>query len=83
MNNTNDLENNEMEDYHHKVSYPGNSIISVPHISYYDADGWYHRISGPAIKCVDGQKWWYLHGKKVECNSQEEFARLLKMKVFW
>jgi len=45
--------------------------------------GQLHREDGPAIECRDGTKYWYLHGKMVECNSQEEFERLIKLKSFW
>jgi hypothetical protein len=56
-----------------------------------DADGtkrWYlddklHRTDGPAIEYTNGDKIWYLDGKLIDCSSQEEFERLLKLKVFW
>ena len=53
------------------------------------ADGekeWYqngllHRIDGPAYEGANGYKEWWVEGKKME--SQEEFERLIKLKLFW
>ena len=49
---------------------------------YYDENGYEHRISGPAIILGENCQWRY-HGKRIECNSQEEYEQLLKLKVFW
>lgn len=43
----------------------------------------YHRIDGPAIEWYDGHSEWYYEGEYINCNSQEEFGRLIKMKAFW
>jgi hypothetical protein len=42
-----------------------------------------HREDGPAIEDADGNKSWYINGKHINCNTQEEFERLLKLKMFW
>ncbi len=42
-----------------------------------------HREDGPAIEYGDGQKAYYYHGKIVDCDTDEEFFRLIKLKVFW
>jgi hypothetical protein len=52
-----------------------------------------HKIDGPAVirmelslpndqKINAYQEWWYM-GTKLNCSSQEEFERILKLKVFW
>ena len=41
-----------------------------------------HRLDGPAIEWLDG-KGWYYEGKFIKCSSQEEFIRLLNLKLFW
>jgi hypothetical protein len=41
-----------------------------------------HREDGPAWISPEGAEWWY-HGKQLDCNSQEEFEQLMKMKAFW
>jgi hypothetical protein len=42
-----------------------------------------HRIDGPAVEYSNGNKYWYYEGKKIDCKSQEEFERLIKLKLFW
>jgi hypothetical protein len=42
-----------------------------------------HCEDGPAIIYSDGRKKWYYQGTHIPCSSQEEFERLLKLKVFW
>ncbi|HEX4373634.1 MAG TPA: hypothetical protein VHZ50_10060 [Puia sp.] len=42
-----------------------------------------HRLDGPAIEFIDGNKWWYYHGKNINCNSQQEFEKIIKLKEFW
>ena len=46
-------------------------------------EGKLHRVDGPAIECANGDKAWYYEGKQIECNSTEEFIKLLKLKAFW
>ena len=46
-------------------------------------NGKYHREDGPAVECSNGSKYWYLNDEKIDCKTQEEFIRLMKMKVFW
>jgi hypothetical protein len=45
--------------------------------------GQYHRQDGPAIEDADGYKAWYYHGQKIDCQSNEEFLRIVKLKAFW
>jgi len=42
-----------------------------------------HRVDGPAVECINGDKWWYYQGQIIECSSQQEFERLIKLRVFW
>jgi hypothetical protein len=46
-------------------------------------NGLCHRLNGPAIEHTNGYKEWWIEGKKIECDSQEEFERLIKLKLFW
>lgn len=50
---------------------------------WHNIKGQYHREDGPAIECIDETKYWYYNGKQIECNSQEEFLKLIKLKAFW
>ena len=55
------------------------------------ADGateWYknnlhHREDGPACEWPNGDKEWWFQGKRIDCNSQEEFEMLMKLRAFW
>lgn len=51
-------------------------------IRYYK-DNQQHRENGPAIEYPDGTKFWYLHNKRIDCKTQEEFEQLMKLKAFW
>jgi len=42
-----------------------------------------HRLNGPAIEYANGSKEWWYYNEKINCSSQEEFKRLLKLKVLW
>ncbi len=42
-----------------------------------------HRVDGPAVEYVDGDKYWWYHGKKVDCQTNKEFLKLIKLKAFW
>jgi len=60
-----------------------------PAIEYTDGTkSWYlydkpHRLDGPAYEGLNGDKEWWYHGKWIDCDSQEEFERLIKLKVLW
>lgn len=63
--------------------------IDGPAIEYYNGDKeWYqngkrHRIDGPAVEIPGRARCWYYEGNRIQCNSQEEFKRLIKLKAFW
>ena len=43
-----------------------------------------HREDGPAVEYADGiNSRWYYYGKKINCSSQQEFEKLIKLKSFW
>jgi hypothetical protein len=35
------------------------------------------------VEDSDGEKHWYVEGQKVDCLDNEEFLRMLKLKIFW
>jgi hypothetical protein len=47
---------------------------------YYDQDCNLHRIDGPAIERANGDKYWYLDGKKIYCKTNEKFLKMMKYK---
>jgi hypothetical protein len=53
----------------------------------YGAKEWYqngfvHRLDGPAIEYESGYKSWWYEGKPI-AYSQEEFERLIKLRLLW
>ena len=46
-------------------------------------EGKLHRTDGPAIEYINGTKAYYYLDKKINCNSNEEYFKLLKLKAFW
>ena len=41
-----------------------------------------HRLNGPAIENSDGTVAWYFYGCKIECQTQDQFDRAVKLKAF-
>lgn len=44
-------------------------------------EGQRHRIDGPAVDYFNFKEWYY-HGKKIECSTQEQFEKMIKLKAF-
>jgi len=42
-----------------------------------------HREDGPAVITPSGIKGWFYNNECIECSSQQEFERLIKLKAFW
>jgi|SRR5579859_2234034 len=42
-----------------------------------------HRLDGPAIEWSNGDTEWWYHGKWIDCDSQKEFERLIKLRALW
>lgn len=62
-------------------------ILHGKHTSFdsYRYYNWYdlHRENGPAVEYFDGRKEWWYNNEKINCQTQEEFERLMKMRAFW
>lgn len=41
-----------------------------------------HRLDGPAVEYVNGQKEWHYKGIRVLCQSQREFEQKIKLLAF-
>jgi hypothetical protein len=65
----------------HRINGPAYESIDGTKIWY--QNGKRHRIDGPAIEYSDGYKEWWFKGNYIDCKSQEEFERLIKLKLFW
>lgn len=46
-------------------------------------NGKLHRLDGPAVDHVYGYKEWWVEGNNIDCKTQEEFERLMRLKAFW
>lgn len=46
-------------------------------------NGKLHNIHGPAIINADGSEAWSLNDELINCSSQKEFERLMRLKAFW
>ena len=65
----------------HRIDGPACEFING-YKSWY-VEGKYHRIDGPAIEYSSGAKEYYYLGKYINCNSDEEYFKLLKLRAFW
>ena len=45
-------------------------------------NGQLHRDDGPALIRADDTKEWWINGKQIECQSQEEFERIIELLAF-
>ncbi|HEY5267584.1 MAG TPA: hypothetical protein VII94_00415 [Candidatus Saccharimonadales bacterium] len=69
------------DEYLHREDGP--ACIYVNGFKWWFLNGKRHRINGPAIKGPNGYKEWYYHNTKIDCSTQKEFERLLRLKAFW
>jgi hypothetical protein len=42
-----------------------------------------HRVDGAAIEYANGNRDWYYQGIKIDCSSQQDFLKIIKLKAFW
>lgn len=61
----------------------GPAVTHVDGTTEWWIDGVRHRLEGPAVEYSQGGGKWFYNGKRVDCSSQEEFERLIKLRVFW
>lgn len=63
--------------------------LNGPAIEFVDGSKeWYqngkkHRLDGPAEEYSDGENLWYYQDYWIECSSQKEFERLIKLRLLW
>jgi hypothetical protein len=46
-------------------------------------NGKLHRLDGPASSDGEGNQEWHVDGHRIYCENNEEFLRLVKLKLFW
>ena len=58
--------------------------VSSDSVYYYDKDCRLHNPFGPASHVYSTDtKEWFIHGYYINCNTQEEFERYMRLKAFW
>jgi hypothetical protein len=67
-------------DHYHKDNEP--AILYRNGDSLWYQHGYLHRLDGPAVDFKNHPKW-YIDGKIVDCASNEEFLRIVKLKSFF
>lgn len=82
-----------IDEFGNKLWYADNADIlhreGGPAVEYIDGgrewwiNGKLHREDGPALEYNNGDKFWWHNGKLVDCGTQEEFERLIKLELFW
>jgi len=50
---------------------------------FYHFNNKFHREDGPAVEYVSGDKYWFLDGEQLDCETQEEFEQYKRLKAFW
>jgi hypothetical protein len=81
----------KIDSYGNKFWYQNGKLhrLDGPAVEYADGhkawcqNGNLHREDGPAIEHANGVKSWYINNIKINCKTQEEFDKLLKLKLFW
>jgi hypothetical protein len=69
--------------HHNYHREDGCAVELINGTRYWYINGHLHRTDGPAIDCLNGNKYWYVDGVQLYCKNQEQFERLMKLKVFW
>ena len=72
-----------------KAHYEDNNLIRVVlkdgidfYFTTFNGERKLHRVDGPAL-IYNNIKNWYYRGQLIDCFSQEEFERLIKLKAFF
>ena len=66
---------------YHRTNGP--AVIYSNGLKFWYQNGLSHRLDGPADEYADGRKFWWYKGKYINCSSQKEFEKLIKLKAFW
>ena len=74
----------------HKTYYKNNLLHreNGPAVEYSNGDkewwvdGRLHRMDGPALDYNEKSRW-FINGKPIYCKNNEEFLRLVKLKILW
>lgn len=65
----------------HRIGGPAYSSLDERYHEWYE-NGDLHRLDGPAVTFADDSGEWWHRGKQIDCTSQQEFEKILKLKAF-
>jgi len=76
------LNKNSYNKYLHEENSP--TVITSKGNKFWYYDGYLHREDGPAIEECEGKykEYWY-YGTRIKVNSDEEYLKFIKLKMFW
>lgn len=60
----------------------GPAIIFADGSRQWYIDGKIHRIDGPAIELANERKEWWFNDKRINCQFQEEFEKIISLLIF-
>jgi len=46
-------------------------------------EGKLHRVDGPAIEYANRNKIWYYQDRYIDCQTQQQFEKIIKLRLFW
>lgn len=59
------------------------SVIHYNGNKYWKQNDKDHRLDGPARELNDGRKFWFYQDKHINCNTQKDFEKIIKLKLLW
>ena len=65
-----------------EINKNGSTINEVGATRWVNENGQLHREDGPAVEYLDGRKYWWYNARRINCNSQEEFERIINLLIF-
>jgi hypothetical protein len=66
------------DDQYHREDGP--AIETASGDKFWYINGKLHREDGPAVEYYSGTKAWYLDDEEIDCQSNEEFLKIVKYK---
>jgi hypothetical protein len=59
-----------------------NPVIDQYGKHWYNEKREYHREDGSAREYADGDKEWWYYGERIDCSTQKEFEKIIKLRMF-
>ena len=74
------------QNYDKKMRWPYSKYAIADYLGFYISyylGSKLHRLDGPAVEYEDGRCMWYYQDDYIKCNTQEEFERIIKLRLLW